>query len=93
MNLSSVNVDVLLYLLKFVEAVDRFNLALSGVLKGFENVSKGINLQKRYSENFTCDVSGNQSVTCRVEQCKAELGLRRNSLCELEIRLSSFFFF
>ena len=87
MNLSSLNVDVQLYLLKFVEAVDRFNLALSGILKGFENVNRGINLQNRYSEHFTCDVSSNQIVTYRVKHCKAELGLRRNSLCELEIRL------
>ena len=87
MNLSSLNVDVQLYLLKFVEAVDRFNLALSGILKGFENVNRGINIQNSYSEHFTCDVSSNQIVTYRVKHCKAELGLRRNSLCELEIRL------
>ena len=98
MNLSSLNVDVLLYLLKFVDEVDCFNLALSGILKGFENfdkginlpirvriyrtgkyrtgkyktelenVNKGINLQNRYSEHFTCDVSGNQIVTCPESQ-------------------------
>ena len=68
MNLSSLNVDVQLYLLKFVEAVDRFNLALSGILKGFENVNRGINLQNRYSEHFTCDVSGNQILTCPESQ-------------------------
>ncbi len=53
MILSSLNVDVLLYLMKFVEPVDRFNLALSGILKGFENVIKGIDLHERYSEHFT----------------------------------------
>jgi hypothetical protein len=64
MNLPSLNVDVLLYLLKFVDAVDCFNLALSGILKGFENIHKGVNLQNRYSEHFTCNLSGNQFVTC-----------------------------
>jgi hypothetical protein len=53
MALSSLNVDVLLYLLKFVKPVDRFNLALSGILKGFENVNIGINLDERYSEQLT----------------------------------------
>ena len=52
MNLSSLNVDVLLHLIKFVKPVDRFNLALSGILKGFENV-KGIDPDKRYSQHFT----------------------------------------
>ena len=50
MNLSSLNVDVLLYLMKFVKPVDRFNLVLSGVLKGFENANEGIDLRERYSE-------------------------------------------
>jgi hypothetical protein len=62
MNLWSLNVDVLLYLMEFVDPVDRFNLVLSGILKGFENVNKGIDLDKRYSEQFTCDVNGNQAV-------------------------------
>ena len=53
MNLSSLNVDVLLHLIKFVKPVDRFNLALSGILKGFENVHKGISLLERYSDQFT----------------------------------------
>jgi hypothetical protein len=52
MDLSSLNVDVLLHLIGFVEPVDRFNLVLSGILRGFENVNKGINLRKRYSERF-----------------------------------------
>jgi hypothetical protein len=52
MNLSTLNADALLHLLKFVKPVDRFNLALSGILKGFENVHKGINLDKRYPEHF-----------------------------------------
>ena len=53
MDLSSLNVDLLLYLMKFVKLVDRFNLALSGILKGFENINEGIDLDKRYSEHFT----------------------------------------
>ena len=52
MDLSSLNVDVLLYLMEFVDPVDRFNLVLSGILKGFENVNKGIDLHKRYSEQL-----------------------------------------
>jgi hypothetical protein len=35
---SRVNVDVLLYLFKFLDSSDHFNLVLSGVLQGFENV-------------------------------------------------------
>ncbi len=53
MDLSSLNVDVLLYLLKYVKPVDRFNLVLSGILKGFENVNKGIHLDERYCEHLT----------------------------------------
>jgi hypothetical protein len=53
MDLSSLNVDVLLNLMKFVKPVDRFNLVLSGVLKEFENVNEGIDLDKRYSETFS----------------------------------------
>ena len=64
MNLSSLNVDVLLHFMKFVNPVDRFNLILSGILKGFENVNEGIDLRKRYSEHFTCDVNGKQIVIC-----------------------------
>jgi hypothetical protein len=64
MDLSSLNVDVLLYLLKFVEPVDCFNLALSGILKGFENAHEVIDLRQRYSEHFTCDVNGNQFSNC-----------------------------
>jgi hypothetical protein len=60
MNLSSLNVDVLLYFMKFVNPVDRFNLTLSGILKGFEDVNKGIDFDKRYSEHFNCDVNGNE---------------------------------
>jgi hypothetical protein len=56
MNLSSLNVDVHVNFFLFVEAVDRFNLALSGILKGFENVNTGINLRKRYSKDFPYDV-------------------------------------
>jgi hypothetical protein len=62
MYLSSLNVDVLLYLVKFIDPEDRFNLVLSGILKGFENVNEGINLRKRYSEHITCDLSGNRNV-------------------------------
>jgi hypothetical protein len=50
MDLSLLNVDILLYLIKALDPVDRFNLALSGVLKGFENVIKEIYLDERYSE-------------------------------------------
>jgi hypothetical protein len=64
MDLSSLNVDVLLHLMKSVDPVDRFNLALSGILKGFENANEGIDLRKRYSEHFTCDVNGKQIFTC-----------------------------
>ena len=64
MNLSSLNVDVLLHLIGFVKSVDRFNLALSGILKGFENVNKGVILHKRYSEHLTFVSSCNQIVIC-----------------------------
>jgi hypothetical protein len=53
MDLSSLNVDVLLYLMKFIKPVDRFNLLLSGILKGFENANEGIDLRERYSELLT----------------------------------------
>jgi hypothetical protein len=62
MNLSSVNVDVLLKLMEFLDPTDRFNLLLSGILKGFESVNEGIDLDGRYSEHLTCDESGNQIV-------------------------------
>jgi len=62
MDLSSLNVDVLFHLMKFVKPVDRFNLALSGILKGFENVGEGLDLRQRYCEHFTCSESGNQFV-------------------------------
>ena len=52
MDLLSVNVDVLLQLIKFLNPVDRFNLVLSGTLKGFENAHEGIDLRQRYSEQF-----------------------------------------
>jgi hypothetical protein len=47
MNLASLNVDVLLYLIDFIDPVDRFNLVLSGILKGLENVNKGMDLKRR----------------------------------------------
>jgi hypothetical protein len=53
MDISSLNVEVLLYLTKLLDPVDRFNLILSGILKGFENVNEGIDLRERYSEHFT----------------------------------------
>ena len=59
MNFSSLNAGVLLYLMGFVTPVDRFNMVLSGVLKGFENVNEGVDLRERYSGHFTCDVSDN----------------------------------
>jgi len=46
-SLASLNVDVLLYLIKFIDPVDRLNLVFSGILKGFENVSREIGFQKR----------------------------------------------
>jgi hypothetical protein len=52
MDLSSLNDDVLLHLIKFIGPVDQFNLLLSGILKGFESVNEGINLRQRYSEHF-----------------------------------------
>jgi hypothetical protein len=39
--------------MKFVKPVDRFNLVLSGILRGFENVGEGIDLDNRYSETFS----------------------------------------
>jgi len=64
MILSSLNVDVLLHLMEFVKPDDRFNLVLSGILKGFESVVKGIDLRKRYLVRFTFVSSGNQIVVC-----------------------------
>jgi hypothetical protein len=64
MDLSSLNADVLLYWMKFVDPEDRFNLALSGILKGFENVNKGIDLDQRYSEHLNFVSSRNQIVIC-----------------------------
>jgi hypothetical protein len=51
MDLSSLDVDVLLYLMKFLHPDDRLNFLLSGILKGFENV-EGTDLRQRYSEHF-----------------------------------------
>jgi len=45
--------------MKFLDPDDRFNLVLSGMLKGFKNANEGIDLRQRYSEYFTCSVSGN----------------------------------
>jgi hypothetical protein len=59
MDLSSLSVDVLLYLMKFLHPDDHLNLVISGILKGFENANEGIDLRQRYSEHFTCDVSDN----------------------------------
>jgi hypothetical protein len=64
MSLTSLNVDVLLHLMKFLKPVDRFNLVLSGILKGFENVNKGIDLRKRYSKHFNFVSSCSQTVFC-----------------------------
>jgi hypothetical protein len=52
MDLTSVNVDVLLYLMKFVDPVDRSNVVLSGILKGFENANEGLDLRERYSKHL-----------------------------------------
>ena len=56
------NVDVLLYLMGFVEPVDRFNLVLSGILKGFENVNEVMDL--RLNILLFCNVNNNQIVVC-----------------------------
>ena len=85
MNFSSLNVDVLLHLMKFIDPYDRFNLVISGILKGFENANEGIDLRKRYSEHFTCSVSGYQIVTFRIEDFGIELGQCPDSRCQLEI--------
>ena len=61
MDLSSLNADVLLYLTKFVHPDDRFNLVLSGILKGFENINEGIDLNERYSEHLTSVSSCSQT--------------------------------
>ena len=52
MDLTALNVDVLLHLTKFLDPDDRFNLVLSGILKGFGNVSEGIDLRERYFLNI-----------------------------------------
>jgi hypothetical protein len=58
MDISSLNVDVLLYLMKFLRKDDAFNVVLSGILKGFENAKEGIDLRQRYSKQFfLCKVS------------------------------------
>ena len=64
MDFSSLNVDVLLHLMKFVDPDDRFNLVLSGILRGFKNVNEGVNLHERYSQHFTFVSSSNQIVIC-----------------------------
>jgi len=53
MDVSSLSVDVLLRLMKFIDPEDRFNLLISGILKGFENANEGIDLRQRYSEHST----------------------------------------
>ena len=53
MDFSSLNDVVLLHLMKFMKPVDRFNLVLSGICKGFENENKGIDLRQRYTEHLT----------------------------------------
>ena len=48
MSLSTrLNVDMLLYLLKFLDPVDQCNLVLSGVLEGFENSNQIADLTER----------------------------------------------
>ena len=86
MDLTSLNVDVLLYLIKFLDPDDRFNLVLSGVLKGFENVNEGIDLRERYSFIVVqCKLQPNCHIF-RIKDFGIELGLRRDSTCQLEIR-------
>jgi hypothetical protein len=49
----SLNDYVLFHLIKFVDPVDRFNLLLSGIVKGFESVNEGLDLRQRYFEHFS----------------------------------------
>ena len=77
MDLSSLNVDVLLYLIKFVDPVDRLNLVVSGILKGFENVSEGINLRERYSEHLLiqCKWRNHNVISPELKNLKSNWGL------------------
>ena len=87
MDLASLNVDVLLYLMKFVDPVDQFNLVLSGILKGFENVIKKIDPNERYFNHFLIFVHCNIKLfLSRIEYFNISLGLRRGSMHDLEIR-------
>jgi hypothetical protein len=57
MSLSTrLNVDMLLYLLRFLDPVDQCNLALSGVLKGYENSSQFADLTERYVLPFPYEI-------------------------------------
>ncbi len=89
MDFSLLNVDVLLHLMKFVHPDDRFNLILSGILKGFENANEGIDLRQRYSEHFTLVQCAKWLSNCYISRIKSfgiELGLPRDGTCQLEIR-------
>ena len=70
MYLASLNVDVLLYLIDFIDPVDRFNLALSGILLGLENVNKGMDLKRRYFQHIShyrlCKFCNMQYIICSI---------------------------
>ena len=87
MDFSSLDVKVLLRLTKFLDPVDRFNLVISGILKGFENANEGIDLRERYSELFIlvqCKWLSNFYIS-RIESIGIELGQYSDSTCQLEI--------
>jgi hypothetical protein len=77
--------DVLLHLVKFVNPIDSVNLLLSGILKGFENVNKGIDLQKRYKLVFFDPVRVVFDLTYlfRIRNCSIKFG---SGICNLDIR-------
>jgi hypothetical protein len=88
MNFSSLTDDVLFHLVKFVDPVDQFNLLLSGILKGFENVNEGIDLRHRYSEHLIA-VKCERLSHCylfRINDVGIKLGPCRDRTCQLEIR-------
>jgi hypothetical protein len=87
MDFSSLDVKILLRLMKFLSPEDRFNLVLSGVLKGFENANEGIDIRHRYSEHFTCSVQWYSNCYIpRIGGIGIELGQHRDSTSQLEIR-------
>jgi hypothetical protein len=73
--------------MKFLKPDDRFNLVISGVLKGFENANEGINLGKRYSEHLLLMLLLKSNYyLLRIEGIYIDLGPSRDSTCQLEVR-------